>query len=117
MPTSPDIPWDRDELILVLNFYRTAKSTSPPADDVTRLSRDLRTRRERIDGVVPDLKVRSTTGVLAKLAAFEALKHKKPAGRGSSDLTSEVWAEFGREAQKTWQAVQRIRDEAPQNAG
>ena len=117
MPTSPDILWDRDELILVLDLYRKTKSAVPPPGDLTALSRELRTHRERIDGKTPDLKVRSTTGVMDKLAAFDALKHKRPHTRGWSELLEGVWKEFGGEARKTWQAVKLIRDDAPPDAG
>lgn len=117
MPTSPDILWDRDELILVLDLYRKTKGAVPPPGDLTALSRELRTRRERIDGKTPGLKVRSTTGVMDKLAAFDALRHKRPHTRGWSDLLEGVWKEFGGEARKTWHAVKLIRDDAPPDAG
>lgn len=117
MPKSPDTPWDRDELILALDLYRRAKTASPSPSDLTALSRDLRIRRERIDGKVPELKIRSTTGVADKVTAFDALKHKRPNTRGWSALLENVWNEFGGEAQKTWQAVQRVRSEPTPDAG
>ena len=116
MQKSPDTLWDRDELILALDLYRRTKTASPPPGDLTTLSRDLRTRREHLDGKTPDLKIRSTTGVADKIVAFDALRHKRPNTRGWSELLEEVWNEFGGEAQKTWQAARRIRDDAPPDA-
>ncbi len=113
MPSSPDIPWDRDELVLVLDLYRLTKGPTPPADAVARLSRTLRARRERIDGTAPEPKVRSTAGISAKLGAFEALKQKTGTTRGSSALVTEVWDDLGHDSKRAWDAAWAIKKTLP----
>ena len=110
MPTEPDVPWERDELILVLNLHRVSKG-KPTAAQLTELSRDLRARRTQADGETPLAKVRSTSGVSAKVSAFEALRIKADAGRGGSELVTAVWAEFGRDGKRIWHEAKRVRGE------
>ena len=109
MPKEPDVPWEEDELVLVLNMHHV-HGTKPPAAQLTALSRELRDHLGRRDGEMPLAKVRSTTGVSDKLNAFEALWRKTSEVRGSSQLVTKVWTEFGRDCKRVWEAAKRIRE-------
>ena len=117
MPTEPDIPWERDELILALDLYRNHTDGKPPAEKLTALSRELREHLAEREGAPLLAKIRSTTGVGDKVRAFHALRLKTPASRGDSPLVREVWAEFGGQNKKVWDEATRIRERrAPPSA-
>lgn len=109
MATSPDIPWRRDELILVLNLHRVSKG-KPTQKALSDLSRELRTRLTRLNGAEPEPKVRSTTGIKDKVDAFEAIRLKRPPTRGWSELIQDVWDDLGGDSKRIWDAAQQVRE-------
>lgn len=108
MPTSPDVPWERDELVLVLSLYNSLGKDAPP-ERVTALSRELKAHLAQRDGQEPEPKVRSTTGVSDKLNAFDALRRKTAEKRGWSRLLNDVWDDFGRDSRRIVDETQQIR--------
>lgn len=113
MLTSPDVPFDHDELVLVLNLHRVSKG-EPTQDHLSTLSRELRARLTRMRGAEPEPKVRSTSGIKMKVDAFEDARLKKPPGRGWSKDLQDVWDDLGGDTKRIWDAAKKIRDAEPE---
>lgn len=69
--TKRNPPWNRDELLITLDFYLRHTSTIPgkSSHEITELSDLLNQLQSKLDGDIPD-KFRNTNGVYMKLMNF-----------------------------------------------